>query len=197
MPRFRLVCASRVPAGQLVASRLLRDDFFYAASVVTCVPPLLGSRGDDVLLLAQVFLQETARRLGRKVDDIGPSARRLLTSYRWPGNVSELRAVMEHAVAVSRDTQIEPADLPAHVRDVGTGGEGLGGHGEIQLPEEGLDLRRTLEALENTLLQQALDRTGWNKQRAAALLGLNRTTLVEMLKRKRMARPTSERKMAS
>jgi DNA-binding NtrC family response regulator len=104
---------------------------------------------------------------------------------------------MEHAVAVSRDAKLEPADLPAHVRDVGAEGERSSGHGEIQLPAEGLDLRRTLEALENTLLQQALDRTGWNKQRAAALLGLNRTTLVEMLKRKRMSRPTSERKMAS
>jgi DNA-binding NtrC family response regulator len=196
-PRFRLVCASRVPAEQLVATRLLRDDFFYLASVVSCVPPLLRSRGDDVLLLAQMFLQETARRLGRQVEDISPAARRLLTSYRWPGNVSELRAVMEHAVAVSRETKLEPADLPARVRDVGTEGDSSSGHGEIHLPAEGLDLRRTLEAIENTLLQQALDRTGWNKQRAAALLGLNRTTLVEMLKRKRMSRPTSERKMAS
>ncbi len=196
-PRFRLVCASRIAAEQLVGTRLLREDFFYLASVVSCAPPLLRSRRDDVLLLAQMFLEETARRLGREVDDIGPAARRLLTSYRWPGNVSELRSVMEHAVAVSRDAKLEPADLPAHVRDVGAEGERSSGHGEIQLPAEGLDLRRTLEALENTLLQQALDRTGWNKQRAAALLGLNRTTLVEMLKRKRMSRPTSERKMAS
>ncbi len=193
---FRLVCASRLPASRLLGDGRLREDFFYRASVVSCGLPTLAERGSDIVELALLFLREATRR-HRDVTDIAPTARRLLSSYAWPGNVSELRSVVEHAAAVCSGTKIEPADLPVRLRELGNLDFEPRHDLETQLPEDGLDLRSTLEALENRLLLQALDRTGWNKQRAAALLGLNRTTLVEMLKRKRLVRPTVEPKLAS
>lgn len=191
--RCRLVCASRFPAARLIPELRLREDFFYRASVVTVALPLLRERGDDVLSLAKLFLGQSAARLARPIEDFGPAARRLLQTHAWPGNLSELRSTVEHAVAVALGPKIEVSDLPRSVRNLAPSAAlSAPSTSEVSLPEEGIDLRRTLDALENALLIQALDRTGWNKQRAATLLGLNRTTLVEMLKRKRMSRPSEK-----
>jgi DNA-binding NtrC family response regulator len=193
--RCRLVCGSRRPAELLVSGGYVRDDFFYRASVVTVVLPLLRERDGDVLEMARIFLANASKRLGRALDDFSPAARRLIETHAWPGNLSELRGAIEHGAAVATGSKIEPADLPRTVRDLpATTVSAPLPPSQLELPEAGLDLRQTLDGLENALLLQALDRTGWNKQRAAALLGLNRTTLVEMLKRKRMSRPQAPAK---
>ena len=95
----------------------------------------------------------------------------------------ELENTIERAVLLCAGTTIEPRDLPARVC-------GLGNERRIspRLPDTGLDLRNAVDSFENHLIRQALERTNWNKKQAAVLLGLNRTTLVEMLKRKRIAR---------
>ena len=88
---------------------------------------------------------------------------------------------IERAVLLCNGDQIEPRDLPTRVLGLGTERRVT-----ARLPDSGMDLRGAVDAFENQLIRQALDRTNWNKKRAAALLGLNRTTLVEMLKRKRI-----------
>jgi DNA-binding NtrC family response regulator len=105
----------------------------------------------------------------------------LLVSWQWPGNVRELENTVERAVLLCQHDTVEPRDLPARIC-------GLKGEPRMsaQLPDAGMDLRAAVSAFENSLIRQALERTGWNKNQAARLLGLNRTTLVEMLKRKRM-----------
>jgi DNA-binding NtrC family response regulator len=109
------------------------------------------------------------------------STLKLMIDYPWPGNVRELENTIERAVLLARGPQVEPKDLPAKV--CGLASEP---RGPQQLPQGGIDLRSAVDAFENNLIRQALERTSWNKNRAAALLGLNRTTLVEMLKRKRI-----------
>jgi len=96
--------------------------------------------------------------------------------------VRELENTIERAVLLCAGERIEPSDLPVRVR-----GLGAPGRNSPKLPESGIDLRAAVESYENDLIRQALDRTGWNKNRAAHLLKLNRTTLVEMMKRKRIA----------
>lgn len=179
---FRLVAGSRYDADALLQHPDVRSDFFYRASVMTCALPSLRERGDDILLLAQAFLDDEAKRSNGRWH-LSNSAQRLLLSHSWPGNMNELRSVIRHVVAISEGPTISVMDLPERVRNVTTNSAA-----GVSLPPEGLDLRRTLERIENELLQQALDRTGWNKQQAAQLLGMNRTTLVEMLKRKRLQR---------
>jgi DNA-binding NtrC family response regulator len=105
----------------------------------------------------------------------------VLADWNWPGNVRELENTIERAAIVCQNAAIEPNDLPARVRGLSTAWTIT-----PELPRAGLELRAAVAAFENELIRQALERTGWNKNQAARLLGLNRTTLVEMLKRKRL-----------
>ena len=107
-----------------------------------------------------------------------------LANWSWPGNVRELENAIERAVILCPTHVIEPSDLPARVRGLAATPQGRAF--STELPDGGLELRAAVEAFENDLIRQALERTGWNKNQAARLLGLNRTTLVEMLKRKRL-----------
>jgi two-component system response regulator HydG len=179
--RVRVVVASRLSRDELLEHPSVRQDLFYRVSVLSCSLPPLRERGADILALAQAFLDELPGQVPRQ---LSAAAQEVLLAHAWPGNMSELRSVVQHAAAVARGPLIVPSDLPRAVRRMNRPPAAV-----LTVPEQGLDLRATLEAVEDELLLQALDRVGWNKQRAAGLLGLNRTTLVEMLKRKRLRRP--------
>jgi transcriptional regulator with PAS, ATPase and Fis domain len=176
----RIVAATNVDLEKAVATGTFREDLYYRLNVIQLNVPSLRDRPEDIPLLAEHFLQRINERLARNVS-ISPSAMDLLTHWNWPGNVRELENTIERAAILCPNATIEPDDLPARVR-------GLSTYRTIapELPREGLDLRAAVEAFENELIRQALERTGWNKNQAARLLGLNRTTLVEMLKRKRL-----------
>jgi DNA-binding NtrC family response regulator len=146
------------------------------------VPPLRERRG-DIPILAAYFLEKARERTGRiAVRFISPGAMTLLEDYPWPGNVRELENTIERAILLCRTDTVQPRDLPAKVCGLPTEDRKTGG----KLPDSGIDLRNAVESFENNLIRQALERTRWNKNQAARLLGLNRTTLVEMLKRKRI-----------
>jgi DNA-binding NtrC family response regulator len=103
----------------------------------------------------------------------------MLLAHDWPGNIRALENAIERAVLLSAGPFISPEDFPARVREANRTASP-----STALPESGIDLRRAVEDYENALIRKALERTGNNKNRAAQLLGLNRTTLVEMVKRK-------------
>jgi DNA-binding NtrC family response regulator len=172
------VAAADVDLEQAVHKGTFREDLFYRLNVIHFHVPALSERQDDVGLLVDHFLERICAKLGRDKLRLSPAADRLLATYGWPGNVRELENSIERAILLCPSGTIEPRDLPARVR-----GER---HQGPELPTSGIDLRKTVEAFENDLIRQALARTGWNKNQAAQLLGLNRTTLVEMLKRKRL-----------
>ncbi len=180
----RIVAATNLDLEQAVAEGRFREDLYYRLNVIHVTTPPLRDRAEDIPLLVQYFLHKINKRTGREVHEVSRAAAQILMAWNWPGNVRELENTIERAVLLCAGDKIEPLDLPAKIR-------GLGSERRVspKLPDTGLDLRRAVESFENDLLRQALDRTGWNKNRAANLLGLNRTTLVEMLKRKRMARP--------
>ena len=112
-------------------------------------------------------------------------AMEVLKRYRWPGNIRELENTIERVVILKVRGMIDVADLPARIRQTA---RAQGGNivSNLDLPEDGIDLRDAVERFENNLIRQALERTNWNKNRAAAILSLNRTTLVEKLKKKGM-----------
>jgi two-component system, NtrC family, response regulator PilR len=108
----------------------------------------------------------------------------LLMGYNWPGNVRELENLIERLVILRGGSLIRPDDLPAKFfqnRPTASLSEHL-----ISLPDHGLDLKRTISDLEDSLIAQALDRTGGNKNQASRLLQMNRTTLIEKMKKKGM-----------
>ncbi|HEY2407707.1 MAG TPA: sigma-54 dependent transcriptional regulator [Polyangiaceae bacterium] len=180
----RIVAATNVNLENAVQAGTFREDLYYRLNVIHLAVPALRDRLSDVPLLVQHFLGKAKDKVGRsKPLELSRAAAQLLAEYQWPGNVRELENTIERAVLLCNGTTIEPKDLPQRVC-------GLGTEKRIapRLPDTGIDLRNAVESFENQLIRQALERTKWNKKQAATLLGLNRTTLVEMLKRKRIGK---------
>jgi DNA-binding NtrC family response regulator len=181
----RVVAATNIDLEEAVARGAFRQDLFYRLNVIHLQVPPLRRRSSDIPILLAHFVEVTARKTGRPARPLSRAALQLLCSYDWPGNVRELENTIERAMLLSASDRIEPSDLPAKLRGLGQKAQN---GGAATLPQTGIDLRAAVESFENELIRQALDRTGWNKNRAAHLLQLNRTTLVEMLKRKRINR---------
>ncbi|MEO6601745.1 MAG: sigma-54 dependent transcriptional regulator [Polyangiaceae bacterium] len=178
----RIVAATNVNLENAVLGGTFREDLYYRLNVIHLAVPALRERSEDVPLLAQHFLSKAKEKMAKGGEmEISRAAAQLLSEYQWPGNVRELENTIERAVLLCAGTSIDPRDLPQRVC-------GLGTEKRItpRLPDTGIDLRNAVESFENQLIRQALERTKWNKKQAATLLGLNRTTLVEMLKRKRI-----------
>jgi sigma-54 specific flagellar transcriptional regulator A len=190
----RIVAATNRDLEQEVANGRFREDLYYRLNVIHVQLPSLRDRGDDVRVLAESFLRSASERAGRTdLHGFTPEAMVALCSYEWPGNVRALENAIERAALLSRGPVVDVCDLPPrvrenHVRETPSGVcpvvPPLPALPAIPFPDGGINLRAAVEEYENGLIRDALERTGWNKNRAAQLLGLNRTTLVEMVKRK-------------
>jgi transcriptional regulator with PAS, ATPase and Fis domain len=178
----RVVAATNMDLEKAVAEGNFRQDLYYRLNVIMLHVPELKRRASDIPELVEHFMAAARAKTGRQISQISRAAMQLLMDHSWPGNVRELENTIERAMLLCAGQRIEPTDLPVRVRGLGTPGRN-----SPKLPDAGIDLRAAVESYENDLIRQALDRTGWNKNRAAHLLKLNRTTLVEMMKRKRIA----------
>jgi transcriptional regulator with PAS, ATPase and Fis domain len=178
----RVVAATNMDLENAVNEGKFRQDLYYRLNVIMLHVPELKRRASDIPELVTHFMTTARLKTGRQVTQISRAAMQLLTDHTWPGNVRELENTIERAMLLCAGERIEPLDLPVRVRGLGNPGGN-----SPKLPDLGIDLRAAVESYENDLIRQALDRTGWNKNRAANLLKLNRTTLVEMMKRKRIA----------
>jgi transcriptional regulator with PAS, ATPase and Fis domain len=173
----RVIAATNSELSRMVAAGTFREDLYYRLNVIPIELPPLRDRRDDIPVLTKHFLDKYAP--GGDVQ-ISQSAMRALMAYPWPGNVRQLENAIERAVALGAGRrEIDSADLPPEL------------HAQtpalpsafVELPEEGIDMPRYLASIERELVHRALDRTSGNRNRAADLLRLKRTTLVEKLKR--------------
>ena len=190
----RIVAATNVDLETAVRAGAFREDLYYRLNVIHLQLPALRERPGDVPRLADFFLAVHSERLGRSGLTFSATALEVLESWAWPGNVRELENTVERAVLLGVGPMLEPRDFPAKLQANGAVERrpaatsfGAPAPTPSQLPNAGVDLRSAVEVFENDLIKQALSRTNWNKNQAARLLGLNRTTLVEMLKRKGLA----------
>ncbi len=188
----RVIAATHRDLAKMVEEGTFREDLFYRLNVIDLHLPPLRERKGDIPELVRHFLETANARHGRTVSDMSPEALTLLGQYGWPGNIRELANVVERMVILKRTGQLLPTDLPAQIQadparssSTSLGGGGGGGGNSSELPSAGIDLRQAVAELEESLIEQALSRTGGNRNAAAQLLGLNRTTLVEKLKRKK------------
>jgi sigma-54 dependent transcriptional regulator, flagellar regulatory protein len=181
----RIVAATNRDLEAEVKARRFREDLFYRLNVIHIELPSLRNRPEDIEPLAKHFLGSSVARTGR-LDVLGfsPEALELLRAHAWPGNVRSLENTVERAVLLTVGPLVTAEDLPERMRQLPPSTPSTVPSPSGPLPEAGIDLRAVVESYENDLIAQALERTGRNKNRAAQLLGLNRTTLVEMLKRK-------------
>jgi len=181
----RIVAATNRDLLAQVAAGRFREDLYYRLNVVHVHLPPLRERTDDIEGLARFFLRSFCDRLDRS-DLVGfsPEAMATLRAYDWPGNIRTLENAVERAVLLSDGPMVLVEDLPPTVSGAGRLSQPPPAVTELPLPDTGIDLRGAIQEYENNMIRQALDRTKGNRNRAAQLLGLNRTTLVEMLKRK-------------
>jgi two-component system, NtrC family, response regulator AtoC len=165
----RVVTATARVLEDEVAAARFRSDLFYRINVVRLHLPPLRERKEDVPELVQHFIAHHNHRLGTSVSSVSSAAMRALMEYRWPGNVRELENVVERAIVLSDGEQIELKTLPADVR---------GGPTKAAKGEADLSVKRQTEALERSLIEQALERTNGNRTRAAELLDLSHRALL-------------------
>ena len=183
---FRLIAATNKDLEVQVAKGAFRGDLFYRLNVVPLVLPPLRERRGDVQLLAAHFL---ARHNAGKEKPLrfSPAAIDALERHAWPGNVRELENLVERLAVLKGEGDIDVADLPGPIRNSRSGSAAavaIGGQIPAALPPEGVDLYKVLADIEDRLIREALERSGGNKNQAAKILGLNRTTLVEKLRKK-------------
>jgi two-component system response regulator AtoC len=171
----RLVAATHRDLLASIEEGTFREDLYYRINVVELGMPPLRARGADVLLLAQVFLEQFARQHGKRVQGISsPVAERLL-AYAWPGNIRELRNGMERAVALARFEDLVVEDLPAQIREYRTSHVLVAASDPSELV--------SLAEVERRYVERVMQAVGGNKRQAAQILGLDRATLYRKLER--------------
>ena len=178
----RVIAATNADLERMVKDGSFREDLYYRLNVIPVRLPPLRDRREDIPLLVRHFLD----RFGRDYDPpragvtVSQETMRRLMAFDWPGNVRQLENIIERALALSPGRQqIDVAVLPDDIRDVSN----VAGTAPLSVPEAGLDFEDAVAGIERTLIRQALERTGGNRRRAAELLRLKRTTLVEKIKR--------------
>jgi transcriptional regulator with GAF, ATPase, and Fis domain len=184
---IRVVAATNRDLQELVKIGKFREDLYYRLNVIPIrIPPLRERRG-DIPILVNHFTQEFGRKKNKPACRVSPQAMRLLTAYDWPGNVRELENLIERLVILSEGIVLDIPDLPEHF--LRHPHETLRLNADI--PVGGLPLQKMLSDLERHLIIRALDQSGWVKNQAAQLLHLNRTTLVEKIKKQKITRVSS------
>lgn len=180
----RVITATHQDLRVAVSEGKFREDLFYRLNVLPLELPPLRQREGDIALLIRHFLNLHSRIKSKGLLLVDGAAMAALEKYRWPGNVREVENLIERLVVLTECQSIRPTDLPDYVMN-----NSVPQHQSatrITLPEEGVDLDGVLERIENGFIQQALQRSRGNKTVAAELLNLNRTTLIERLRKKGM-----------
>ncbi|HEY3044544.1 MAG TPA: sigma-54 dependent transcriptional regulator, partial [Vicinamibacterales bacterium] len=169
---FRLICATNIDLETALREGKLREDLYFRINTITLRVPPVRERSEDIPLLCNHFLSKFNQRYQKNVKSISPAAYHLLIRNRWPGNVRELENAIERAVLVCKTGEIQPNDLPETIREEGSPAQ------EFTIPPH-----RTLAEIEKMAILQTLQRTNWNKQEAAQILGLYRPTLYSKMKK--------------
>jgi DNA-binding NtrC family response regulator len=178
----RVIAATNRDLREAVKQGTFRQDLYYRLAVLTVHLPPLRERSGDIELLAAQLVERFNAEFGRRAVRLSPTALERLRTYSWPGNVRELRNALERAVLLCEGPVLEAGDF--------TGiGEVAVQDASFSLPAAGLDIRE----LERSLVLQALQRTGWNQTRAAALLGMNRDQIRYRIELFGLARTRSAR----
>jgi len=182
----RVIAATNQQLEAAIRDGRFREDLYYRLNVIPIEVPPLRKRREDIPLLAQHFLDVLRHERDTKIESISDEAMARLCAYDWPGNVRELENLIERLTILRGEGEIGVEDLPESLRE-----PGVSNPAAPSIPDAGLAFREVVDDFEAKLILQALEQTGWNKNRAAQLLGLNRTTLIEKIKKKGLEEPSS------
>ncbi|KAF0180529.1 MAG: two-component system NtrC family response regulator [Nitrospirae bacterium] len=169
----RIVAATNSNIEQAILDGTFRDDLYYRIGVIVLKLPPLRERGDDVQLLANVFLKRFADVYGKKIRGFSPAAADMLRHYSWPGNVRELENRLQRAVILSEQNTVDLADLNIGNATVAT----------LKSIREGMSLREAREQVERDMIRWALEKNKGNIAKAADMLSVSRPTLYDLMKK--------------
>ncbi|WP_372807978.1 sigma-54-dependent transcriptional regulator, partial [Pontiella sp.] len=161
----RLIAATNRDLKAMVDDGDFREDLFYRLYVVVITLPPLRERQDDILLLLNHYLAVFNEENGKQIEGFTPAAYEMLSAYEWPGNIRELRNLVERMVVLARGKVFDTADIPPQVREKAAGGEVK------------IDAALTVDEMEKRMVIQALELTNGNRTKAAEKLGISRRTL--------------------
>jgi transcriptional regulator with GAF, ATPase, and Fis domain len=188
----RVIATTNVMLKDAAQKGAFREDLYYRLSVITVFLPSLRERREDISSLVEHFIQVNSGEMETKVKGVSNEAMELLVKYDWPGNIRELKNVIENAMIIESQEIIYPETLPAHIRE--------NYHREICTSEniqpdkkilsKDLNLRNQLLMYERVLILNALDRANWVKSRTAKLLGIDRRNLGYFMKKHHILMPT-------
>lgn len=205
----RVVAATHQNLEQAMEKGKFREDLFYRLNVIPIHLPALRERKSDIPILVKHFVTYFNKIMQKKVNNIPEETIKYLMDYDWPGNIRELENLMERLVILNGRGAIYPEDLPekilgksiekadANQRELfaeDSVAESIALRDTFQtkffvgITDQGIDLKKMIEDFEKELIVEALGKTDWVKNKAAGLLGLNRTTLVEKIKKLKLSR---------
>lgn len=178
----RVIAATHRDLPEEVKNGNFREDLFYRLYVIPIGLPALRDRRSDIPYLASYFIQMYNYRNNKKLDGFSKEVLEVMVHYPWPGNVRELRNVVERLVVLIGSGKISVNDLPKELKAA----NGYQATQSLEVTDDGICLNSAVTEFEKDLILQSLEKTKWVKNKAAKLLQLNRTTLVEKIKRHRI-----------
>ncbi|MBS1961013.1 MAG: sigma-54-dependent Fis family transcriptional regulator [Bdellovibrionales bacterium] len=196
----RIIAATNRDLEEAARKKEFREDLYYRLNVLPVKVPALRERKSDITILVNHFISQFNALTGHNVEAPTGEIMNALMAYDWPGNVRELENLMERLVILKGQGTVDLGDLPHRIfqkyaegQPQGTGAMSEWEFPRMVLPNNGVNLKNIVEAFENHLIDQALARTGNNKNRASELLMMNRTTLVEKLRKRGMIVPAAKK----
>ena len=177
----RVISATNAALEEAVKNGLFREDLYYRLNVIPILLPPLRDRQEDIALLARHFLGKCRQTMNRDEMTFSTAAIKAFEAYDWPGNVREMENIIERTVALTDGDLIKPQDLPVAIAEIEHPDDEYVPHPVITA--DGIDMPLTIAGIERSMIEDALQLTNGVKARAAAILQINRTTLVEKMKR--------------
>jgi len=173
----RVLAATNQDLAKLISKGEFRQDLYYRLNVIPVNIPSLRERRDDIPMLVDHFLGKSLQKIkDKEIKEVSSKAMRLLVGYAWPGNIRELENVIERAVILCKTDTIETEDLPDFFQEVEAGEA-------RQAPvSQSSSLKDVLKLSERKIIEEALEKCGGNRKKAAEMLGINRTTLYNKMK---------------
>lgn len=182
----RFIAATHRDLEEEVQKRNFREDLFYRLYVIPIMLPTLKERQGDIPYLVSYFLEEFRQKREELPTKISDKAMKIMVNYSWPGNVRELRNLIERLVVLNEGEEILAEDLPKKLRIE----SGQQAQRKLEVDSEGISFNTAVSEFEKALILSALEKTNWVKNKAAQLLMIKRTTLVEKVKRYNLEKDT-------
>ncbi len=184
---IRVIAATNKDLDKLVLENQFREDLYYRLRVIPIEIPPLRDRRSDIPLLVKHFVDIMVKTRGKEIKGVSKDVMKAFMNYDWPGNVRELENIIERMVILTDADELTINDLPDKLLQKQKTEE----VGPSMIPDDGFSLNNAINDYEKLLIIRALEKADWVKNRAAKLLNMNRTTLVEKIKKQGIEKPRS------